>query len=227
MLNNNCNDAFMKKTSKEKVESFYNESFKNVIKIIHLKNKTSLNQMGKDCGVSRKTITSIAKLLDLKIRNHKQSVEITKNKGERHYAFGQTKETHKKHLISSSRMKKHNAINAEGAKEKRAETIASTFKKKLYPQEIKFKKTLSKLKIKFIMQFPVGPYNLDFYIKNKNIAIEIDSTSKWGIKQKQFAKERDEYVLEQFNIKTIRINKTKLDDIELIKEILKKHSLLD
>ncbi|HOW82288.1 MAG TPA: endonuclease domain-containing protein [Spirochaetota bacterium] len=73
---------------------------------------------------------------------------------------------------------------------------------------------------KFRCQHPLYRYILDFYCHEKRLAIEIDG--KIHNSKKEYDKYRDEF-LQSLDIKTLRvIDKDVLNEIEIVKEMIKK-----
>jgi len=216
----------MKDTVKNRVEKYFNMPFEKVISELHFKNGKSLNALSLECGESRQVISSITHRMGIKTRSHKDAVALTKNKGENHWNFGRDKNTCEFSKAHSERMTNKNAIRVKGAAEKRAVTISKTFVKKLLPQEKVFRDILLSVGVSFEMQRPVGKFNLDFFIPDLNLAIEIDSTDKWGVERRSFAEKRDAILLREFNIKTLRINKRFLSDSLYIRDVLYTNNII-
>lgn len=217
----------MKKTAKERVENYFQMPFEDIIKELHIKEKKSLEELSRQSGIARQTITNIAKRLGLRIRTIQEANKLTKNKGNKHWAYGKTKDNSDWAKSNSDRMKKSNPISNEDTQIKRAITMSKALKNRRLPQEIQAANIFTSFGIEFIEQYPVGPYNLDFYIKELNLAIEIDSTDKWGGGKKDKAIIRDEFLLNEFKIKTIRINKNWLSNRETILNILKANDIIN
>ena len=76
---------------------------------------------------------------------------------------------------------------------------------------------------KFRCQHPVYRYILDFYCHQKRLAIEIDG--KIHDSQQEYDRYRDEF-LQSIEIRTLRIeNKDVLNNIETVKEMIKRELL--
>ena len=71
---------------------------------------------------------------------------------------------------------------------------------------------------KFVRQFSVGPYILDFYCPEKQVAVELDG--KHHEKQKEYDRERD-WFLQMNEIRVIRIRNERItqDLKEVLREI--------
>lgn len=85
-------------------------------------------------------------------------------------------------------------------------------KGKVSKGEIKVKEALEKMDVNFIHQFVVdGPsrnYSLDFFLPDKYVCIEYDGHSKHYTKKgKKFDTQRDNYILKNNGIKTVRIHR--------------------
>ena len=82
--------------------------------------------------------------------------------------------------------------------------------------------------LKFLRQYSVGPYILDFYCPEQGLAIEVDGGQHADVYGQQHDAHRDSY-LREFNIRVIRFwNNDVLQNIEgigeRIKEETEKHS---
>lgn len=86
-------------------------------------------------------------------------------------------------------------------------------------------KMLERLKIPFEFQKPLGSYVIDFYIPSQRVALEVDSTERWGTQRRSRARWRDQE-LERLGIKTVRIDKRLLAKPERILEILSANDLI-
>ncbi len=167
--------------------------FDKVIIDLHWNKKRSINSISKQCGVSHTAILRLCRLTSLKTRTHKEA--------------------------SSLNMNLKNPSHCLNARNARAKTISKVFKIKELPQEEMFRKILTKMKIKFETQKAIGGYNIDFFLPDKNLCIEIDSTYKWGMDRKKAAAFRDKYILSK-GYKTIRLNKVWMNDLLNLIEVL-------
>jgi len=210
----------MKKSKQREIEEFYKMPFEDIIKVFHIEKQISLKLMADECGISRQVIKNIAIRLKIKTRSLQDAAKLNPNKGTKHFAFGQRKETNERLRRISENMKIKNPSFSNNVRKKIAISMSKTFIKKPWPQETRFRIILLKHKVKFEMQKPVDRFVLDFYIKSLNLAVEIDSRSNWGAERSQKAKTRDEILLKEFGIKTLRINKNKLSDGLFIEDIL-------
>lgn len=205
---------------KERVEIFFKLPFEEVIQRLHLKDKVSLNALSKKCGVSRQSITSVAKKSGLRVRTVKEATSLTKNKGKNHFRYGRTKETCADLKLQSENMKLNNPMKNRDSSKKRAISMQKVLKKRALPQEVSFSKILKTLNIKFVEQKPVDRYNLDFFIPEKNLVIEIDSTSKIGGDKRKSHRVRDFILLNEYGLSTIRIDKRLAESALSIFDIL-------
>lgn len=209
-----------------KLEKFFEMPLKDIIDKLHHDDKISVNELSKRSGITRQSITNFALKAGLKIRTVKEATRLTKNKGKKHFMWGKTKDNCDRCMTASLRMKANNPINSIEAATKRAVTISKTFRENLYIQEEIFKEILEKNKVKFEMQTPFGPYNLDFFIRDMDLAIEIDSTQNWWIDRKKAAKKRDKYMLKTHRIETLRIDKRLLANELVILNILYAYNVI-
>lgn len=216
----------MKSPTLLKIESHFNLPFPEIISKLHWEKEYSVKRIADESGVSRDFIQKQAKRMGLEVRNRKQATSITKNKGENHWAYGLNKESSEWAKRASERMTENNPIRDESAANKRAKTIEKTFKKKLYPQEAEFAKVLDSLGIAYEMQKPFGRFNVDFFIPDMNLAIEIDSTDKWGKERREKAALRDTILSSDEGIEVLRINKKIVFDRESIIYFLKRENVI-
>jgi very-short-patch-repair endonuclease len=165
------------------------------------------------------------KVNGIKLRSHRDSVNIAPNKGKDHWAYGKTKETHPLYRWASQRMKKDNPSFNMVTSERITRSKALTYRKNPWPQESAFRNLLKQLNISFIFQHPITPYIIDFYIPHKNLCIEIDSTDKWGTERSAAAKKKDLFLLEN-GFTVLRINKSKLKNIVFISDIFRTYDLI-
>jgi len=210
----------------DKIEKHFNMPFSDVITTLHWRDKRSIKSLSDECGISRDTFQRNAKKYGLDLRKAKEACGLTKNKGKDHWAYGLTKENSEWAKNHSDRMVAKNPSQNKRAMEKRAITSAQTLKDKKLPQEIAFAKILKELNIDFEEQTPFGPYNADFFIKDLNLVIEIDSTNKWGKERRSKAAIRDDILLCEHGIETLRINKAWLPDKLRIINILKANNVI-
>ena len=74
----------------------------------------------------------------------------------------------------------------------------------------------SRLGMKFVRQYSVGPYILDFYCPNKRLAIELDGSQHSRDEALLYDRDREEY-LEALDIKTMRFKNSEVRiDIERV-----------
>jgi len=180
-------------------------NLENIISNLHWEQGKSLNLLSKECGVTRQSFTNACKKQGLKTRGVREATKLTKNKGSAHYQFG------KSNPKQAKRMRENNPALIKEYLQRATDKKSETYKKYPWPQEIKMMRILDKRKITYIFQFPACPYILDFYLPEKSICIEVDSTDKWGKDRKLKAKERDSFLLGK-GISVFRINKKYLDN---------------
>lgn len=209
----------------EIVESFFKMPFKRVIEELHWDKNISINTLGKQCGVSRQTLSTIAKSMGLEIKSPLLAIETYPRRKEDHWAFGLTKKTSRVHKEHSERMKRKNPTHNIDAASRAAEGRAKLFRENPLPQEVIFCDVLKGLGVPFDFQYPFKQYVLDFFLPNKNLCIEIDSTAHWGTKRKLDAKKRDS-ALAACGIRTVRIDKRKLSQRDFILNILKTNNVI-
>lgn len=78
-------------------------------------------------------------------------------------------------------------------------------------------KALKELNIEVIKQYYIDGYKIDFYIPNKNIAVEYDEQQhEYQMKQD---KEREEYIKSKLNCKFIRCNYINEDIVNVMKVV--------
>lgn len=178
---------------RERIENHFGMSFDQLIQKLHWGENRSIHSLAKECGLSHTPFIRLAKLTNLRLRTHKEA--------------------------SSLNMRINNAVTFFGAAEKRAIKIKNTFVNNLLPQELVFKEILLKAGKVFEMQKPIGAYNVDFFVPDKNMCIEIDSSYKWGLDRKKAAFEKDKYLIEK-GYRVIRLNKAWLNDLKNIIELI-------
>ena len=193
--------------------------FNDVITILHHREKISMNELSKRCGITRQCLIGIAKSRGLKIRSVKEATRLTKNKGEKHWCFG------KKFPEQSKKMKENNPAFSNDVLSKRAETVSNTYRKNPLPQEIEFMQILDNLGVEYLFQFPIDRYVIDFFIPSKNVLIEIDSTRKWGRDRRNAAARRDKKLM-SLGYNTVRICKSKLKDELFIYNVLYTNNII-
>lgn len=215
----------MNRPGLDKIESYFGMELKTILEELHWKQQRSIKSLSDECKVSRDTFQKQAARLNLPLRNIVDATRLTKNKGKNHWAYGLRKETSAWAKAHSDRMKTNNPAKDIKVREKMSKSLSKTFLDKLLPQEIKFAEILKKHDIPFVMQVAFGSYILDFLIRDIDLCIEIDSTSKWGEEKHIAAKKRDDVLMSK-GIKTLRINKNKLDDELFINNILKSNDLI-
>lgn len=214
-----------KQEAKLRAEKYFGISFEEIVLVKHLKEKISLNELSKLCGVTRQSLANIAKRLGLKTRSIKESNVLTKNKGENHFNFGKTKENDEHCKRSSDRMKNKNPIRNPDTRAKASASLAEYFKKNPLKQEAAFSRILKSRDIDFAFQYPIGPYVVDFFIPEKNLCIEIDSCDKWDAKKRRRADLKD-IELNNKGFTVVRINRHKVSKKDIILDILKSNNII-
>lgn len=183
----------------KEIESFFKMPFAKIISELHMRQSRSIHSLVKESGISHTSFVNLARSLGIELRTHKQSSRLN--------------------------MSLNNPTHNVAAKEKRARTLKRAYSKSLWPQEIVFKKILDKQSVRYEMQSPIGPYNIDFFLKDIRLCIEIDSTDKWGKERRAAANKKDK-VLIGLGYKVLRINKRKLTDLLFINNILKANNVI-
>ena len=199
--------------------------FKEIIEELHWKQKISVSELSRQCGMTREGIGQIAKRLSLPVRSHRESVKLTKNKGDKHWAYGLRKETDDRIKDHSDRMIKRNPAKNPEIRAKMSKSLSKVFTKNPLEQEIAFKEFLELLNVKYKEQFPISSFVIDFFVPKLNLCIEIDSTHHWGHHRRFKAKEKDEY-LNAKGFKVLRIDKTWALEFSRITEILLTNKLI-
>lgn len=212
-------------TALQKIELYFKLPFKKVISKLHWKEKRSIKSLSDECGVSRDTFQRLSKGFNIDLRSLQDAAKLTKNRGERHWAFGLTKDNSEWANNSSRRMTKNNPANDRKLAIKRARTISKLYKEKLLPQELKMKDILDKAFIKYEVQKPIGPYVIDFFIPDLNLCLEVDSTSKWGKERRDAASIKDRY-LKRRSFRMVRVNKNWLSNMDRLADILKTNNIV-
>lgn len=208
-----------------RIEKHFKMPFKQVITDLHLSKQYSINKLSKLCRVCRFSITKLAEDFGLKTRNIKEATKLTKNKGSKHWAFGLTKNTSHLYKRHSIRMKNNNPVFNNDNLVKAAISLSTTFKNNPLPQETKFMQYLDLHKVKYIFQYPLNRYVMDFFIPSKNLFIEIDSTGKWGKSRRLKASKKDLFI-SKLGFSVLRINKNLLSNNLYIRNILKTNNVI-
>ena len=211
-------------TAKEKIEKYFGMNFEKILTKLHWESGLSLFELSIRCGISRDVMYKNAKRLGLKTMNRTESA-ISRKRHHKHWATGLNKENSEWARRSSDRLKENNPIKYKNAALKRAKTMSNVFSKKLWPQEIKFKAILDKHLVEYEMQKPIGPYNIDFFVSQLQLCIEIDSTSKWGKDRRIAATKKDEFLTKK-GFKILRINKNNLSDTSFINNVLQANNVI-
>lgn len=202
---------------KLEIESFFKMPFDQIIKELHWNQRRSINSLSEESGISRYTLTTLAKNHKLKLRGNDR--KVTSGKGKNHWNYGN------KDPDQSNRMRINNPAKNIDVAIRITKTRADYYRKNQWPQEIEFGKLLKKLGVVALEQHPIGIYTIDFYLEPMRIAIEIDSSDKWGAEKRLAAKKRDTS-LSEIGIKTIRINKRFVSDSDRIINILKTNNII-
>lgn len=210
------------------IERFFGIPFADVINVLHHDQKKSIKWLSDQCGISRDTFQKQAKRLGLVLRPITESNKLTPNKGKNHWAYGLRKETDPWAKMHSDRMTANNPNTRDDVKAKRAMSVVEHLLSRMLPHEVRFAKLLDNAEVEYETQTPIGPYNLDFYFRDKNLCIEIDS-EKIGHDKRARLKVRDAY-LSKYGIRTIRIKRTQTRSLDFLRkfiasEILSRDSL--
>lgn len=215
-------------TAKDKIEYFFNMSFELVIKKLHIEDKITILELSNRSGISRDSFQRLSKKYGLKIRSPKEARSIVIEKGvcskENHWAWGLRKENSNWAKMHSERMKKYNPSFDKEINKKTAITFSKTLTKRASDSEKLAYKILSDLNIDFEFQKPIDKYIIDFFLNEKQICLEIDSSSKWCDEKKRRAEKRDINLL-NLGYKTIRINKKHLS-LEFMHDILATNNVI-
>lgn len=217
--------SVFKLSVRERLEQFFKIPFEEIINDLHLKQNISLNGLFKRSGVSRQAITILAKRSGLRIRSIQEATALTKNKGSNHWAFGKTKETCIHMKNKSELMIKKNPSFDENVLEKAAIKKSKAYARAPFPQETVFLEILESFKVKFIFQYPIKRYIIDFFIPSQNLCVEIDSTEKWGKERRGKAAVKDK-LLRGLGYKVLRIDKRLLCNTLVITDILQTNNII-
>lgn len=199
-------------------------AFKEAIHKLHFEEKRSILWLSKLAETSRDFIYKEAARNGLMLATSSESGR-NKKLYFKHPNLGKTKDNSAWARRTSERMVTNNPTKNENIRIRMSKTMSEHFKRNLYPQELKFKNLLESLSVEFEIQKPIGTYIVDFFIPSIDLCIEIDSTSKWGIEQRERARIKDEY-LRSVNKNILRINKNKLSDNEFIINLLKTNNVI-
>ncbi len=209
----------------DKIEQFFNMPFDKIISELHWKYGLSIFELSKRSGFSRDCFQKEAKKLNLKLMNRHEAA-LRKYDHHTHWATGLNKENSEFGKMHSLRMKNNNPSFNPKIREKMSKTLSDNFKKKLWPQEIKFKEYLDKYcKYKYETQVPIKQYIIDFFIPDLNLCIEIDSTDKWG-KDRFIAATTKDRILMYLKFRVLRINKRYLSNELYIVDILNSYNII-
>lgn len=199
--------------------------FDKIISELHWKDGLSIFELSKRSGFSRDCFQKEAKKLNLKLMNRHEAA-LRKYDHHKHWATGLNKENSEFGKMHSLRMKNNNPSFNPKIREKMSKTLSDNFKKKLWPQEIKFKEYLDKYcKYKYETQVPIKQYIIDFFIPDLNLCIEIDSTDKWG-KDRFIAATTKDRILMDLKFRVLRINKRYLSNELYIVDILNSYNII-
>lgn len=211
-------------TRLEKIEKFFKMPFEEVISKLHIEQKISLLSLSKQSNVGRDAFQKECEKRGLKLRGIKEARYLSAQRGADHWAYGLTKHTHEMYSKHSERMLKNNPIHDKAIREKQLKSLSKAFAKNPLPQEVVFEKYLKSFNLKYVFQHPISGYIIDFFLPEYNVALEVDSTSKWCRSKKEMARLRDEKLL-SIGVKTLRFNKDKLS-IERITDILNANNIV-
>lgn len=181
------------------IEEKFNIPFDEFIEREHFFFKKSIRKIALDLGTSHTFLLKTCKGLGIKLRSKKEA--------------------------SSLNMKRNNPSRIESAKNKRALSMESVLRERNLPQEIFFIELFKSKGVNFLDQYPVGPYNIDFFLPDNFICLEIDSTSRWGKKRRSAALVKDSF-LKNNGFKVLRINKNLIKKESIIMDILKANNII-
>jgi very-short-patch-repair endonuclease len=77
---------------------------------------------------------------------------------------------------------------------KRAKTVSKFYRNHPTPEEQILFDSLKKKGLKFIFQYPLGSYILDFAFLKQKLDIEIDNPHHWGKQKRNLAEKRDQWL---------------------------------
>jgi len=166
---------------KKLIESHFGMGFEDVIRRLHIEKNRSIASIAREAGVSHTPIVTLAKRLNIKLRNRKDA--------------------------SICNMINNNPAKIPEIREKMSRSMSVHFAKNLLPQEKAFKLFAELFITDITPQYPIGPYVIDFFVPDKNLCIEVDTTRKWGHHKRFKAKEKDEYLISK-KYKILRVDKT-------------------
>jgi very-short-patch-repair endonuclease len=197
----------------------FNMSLEDVIQKMHWERKISINEISKRAGVIRQSLMHTCKVKGIKLRDVSEATKLTKNKGANHWAYGLRKENDPRIKSHSVRMKRRNPVLNPTTREKMSESISETFRNNPWPQEVAFAKFLEMTGIRFLDQYVIGPYIIDFFIPSLNLCIEVDTRRHWGHHKRFRSKEKDEYLTAN-GFTVLRVTKDWALEFSRIGEIL-------
>lgn len=206
-------------TKTEELEAFFKMPIEDVIQKLHWEQNLSINELSKRSGIIRQSIMHICKVRGLKIRDVRAATGLTKNKGENHWAFGLRKDKDPRIKVHSERMKDKNPALDPKTREKMSKSISETFRKDPWPQEVAFAKFLEVIGVRFLDQYVIGPFIIDFFVPSLNLCIEVDTRRHWGHHKRFKSKEKDEY-LAALGFGVLRVTKAWSLEFSRIGEIL-------
>lgn len=215
----------MKSKTKDRIEADFNKSFPELINEKVWAEGKSLVAIAKELNTTRQTITNICSRLGIKLRSHKDTMNIVAGRGEKHWAYGMRKETSSFAKMHSDRMKTNNPMKSKEVRKLRARTTSDILKGRDLWQERDFRDLIESTDEAFIEQHPIGPYNIDFFVPRLKLCIEIDSSWKWSYLKRVKAFERDAY-LKKLGYWTVRINKKWLSNKSLVLDILRAYDIV-
>jgi very-short-patch-repair endonuclease len=215
----------IKREGLKSIEKYFDMNFKDVILKLHWEQKKSIKKLSDLCNISRDCFQSNAKRLGLPIRNRKQATSLTNKKGENHWAFGKNKKNSEIHRRHSERMKANNPSHNSKYLFKNMQKMAFNLRKNPLPQEKLFKDMLDNLNVKYVFQFQISKYIIDFFIPDIRLCIEIDSKDKWCKEKKERANTKDKHLYD-LGFKVLRIPRNTLKKTDVILNILKTNNVI-
>lgn len=150
----------------------------DLIRREHWEKRRSLRALERELGVGNGLVQRWCARHGIRVRTRAEQIAISnalpevvaKRSGERHWAWGMRRPD------SAKRMRERNPMTMAGVPERKAVSMAATFRKKLTPGE---EYLLAVFLGRAIAQHPVGRYILDLAFLPERIAVEVDGKNHW------------------------------------------------
>ncbi len=203
------------------------EELVRIIDARHWGDGESLRAIERSFGVGNDVLRKRCQTLGIAIRGqrtaaaaHIASREV--KRGEKHWAWGLTKDTHPMYKAHSERMKKRNPSAIASVRNRMSRAMAQALRVKPTPHELIARQLLESSGASFVFQYPIGRHIVDFAFVRDMVVLEIDGKGHASRARQASDLVRDQWLIER-GWKILRVWQSNLSGPRKLFAVLKQH----